>query len=173
MASAIHISVAEYLSTTYRPDCDFVDGMLKPRNVGEQPHASILTIVGSIFHERRVAWYVRALLAPRVQITPTRFRIPDVCILRRSDPKDPIITTPPLLCIEVLSKDDTLKDLQERVNDYSAMGVAHTWAIDPLLRVGYLASSRGFLQPEDGILRIPNTPIAIKLADVFAEMDEM
>ncbi len=67
----------------------------------------------------------------------------------------------------------SLRDLQERVNDYFAIGVAHIWAIDPLQRIGYVASPRGFIQPEDGTLRIPNTPISITLADVFTEMDEM
>lgn len=173
MASAILTPVREYLSTSYRPDRDFIDGELKERNVGEQPHASIQGILTAIFHANRDAWQVRALPEQRVQVTPTRYRIPDICILRRSDPKDPIITTPPLLCIEVLSKDDTLTELQERVNDYSAMGVAHIWAIDPLLRIGYVASPRGFVRPEDGTLSVPNTGITVRLADLFTEMDEM
>ncbi len=94
-------------------------------------------------------WQIRALPEQRVQVTTTRYRIPDVCVLRRSDPKDPIIARPPLLCIEVLSRDDTVRELQERVNDYSAMGVPHVWAVDPLLRVGYVASPRVFIQPEE------------------------
>ncbi len=173
MASTTLTPVLEYLNTTYRPDCDYVDGELKERNVGEQSHASIQGILTAIFHTHREAWQVRALPEQRVQVTPTRYRIPDICVLRRSDPKDPVISKAPLLCIEVLSKDDTLTEQQERVNDYSAMGVVHIWAIDPLLRIGYVASSRGFVQPDDGFLRIENTPIAIRLADLFAEMDEM
>lgn len=38
MATMAHISVSEYLRTTYRPDCDYIDGDVKERNVGEQPH---------------------------------------------------------------------------------------------------------------------------------------
>jgi hypothetical protein len=38
--------------------------------------------------------------------------------------------------------------------------------------VGYHASIGGFLQPEDGVLRVERTQIQISLADVFAEMDE-
>ena len=173
MASATLIPVLQYLNTSYRPDCDFVDGEVKERNVGEQPHASIQMILGAIFHAHRQEWEVRTLPEQRVQVTPTRYRVPDLCILRRSDAKEPIITRAPLLCIEVLSRDDTLKELQERVNDYSTMGVAHIWAIDPVLRVGYVASPRGFIQPEDGKLRIQGTPIVVDLADVFAELDAM
>jgi Uma2 family endonuclease len=173
MATATLIPVTEYLKTTYHPDCDYIDGELKERNVGEQPHASIQGILAGIFRDHRDTWAVRALPEQRVQVAAMRYRIPDVCILRRSDPKDPVVTTPPLICIEVLSKDDTLRELQEKVNDHFGMGVAHVWAIDPWLRIGYTASPRGFVQPEDGVLRVPDTPIAIQLADVFKEWDEM
>ena len=173
MASATLIPVLQYLNTTYRPDCDYLDGEVRERNVGEQPHASIQMAMAAIFHAQRFAWKVRVLPEQRVQVSPTRYRIPDICVLRRSDPKDPIITTPPLVCIEILSKDDTLRELQERVNDYSAMGVMNIWAIDPLLRVGYLASARGFVQPESDTLRVEGTPINVRLAEVFAELDEM
>ena len=30
------ISVREYLSTSYRPDCDYVDGEVQERNLGEK-----------------------------------------------------------------------------------------------------------------------------------------
>ena len=77
-----------------------------------------------------------------------------------------------MLCIEVLSTDDTLRETQERVNDYIAMGVEHVWVVDPWKRVGYHASVSGYTQPEDGFLRVAGTPIAVSLANLFAAMDE-
>ena len=41
MATSTLISVAEYLSTSYRPDCDYVDGEVQERNLGEYDHANI------------------------------------------------------------------------------------------------------------------------------------
>ena len=38
MKSAALISVAEYLRTAYSPDCDYVDGEVQERNVGEKDH---------------------------------------------------------------------------------------------------------------------------------------
>ena len=172
MASATLIPVSEYLATTYRPDRDFLDGVLKERNMGEQPHAQLQMILGRIFGNHRHDWAVRVLGDQRVQITPERYRIPDVCVLRSSDPKDPVIRFVPLLCIEILSRGDSLSDLQERVDDYAGLGVQHIWAIDPWKRRGWLASTQGFLQPADGILRIPGTGITISLAELFAELDE-
>ena len=172
MTGATLTPVTEYLSTTYRPDCDYLDGEVKERLVGEQPHAHTQIILAAIFREHRLAWQVRSLTEQRVQVSLTRYRIPDICVLRRSDPKDMVIAFAPLLCIEILSRADTLHALQERVNDYAAMGVAHIWAVDPWSRLAYYASPRGFMQPEDGVLSIAGTPIAIKLADLFAELDE-
>ena len=172
MATATLISVSEYLRTTYRPDRDFLAGILKERNMGEQPHARIQMILGRIFGVHRNDWRVRVLSEQRIQTSPDHYRIADVCVLRSSDPKDPIIRFPPLLCIEILSKDDTLGELQLRVNDYAGLGVEHIWAVDPWKRLAYVASPRGFLQPEDNILRIPATPIQIDLVTLFAELDE-
>lgn len=140
--------------------------------MGEQPHARLQMILGSIFNNRRHDWSVRVLSEQRVQTSATHYRIPDLCVLHSSDPKDPIVRFAPLLCIEILSKDDSFGDLQERVEDYAGLGVQHIWAIDPWKRRGWLASTIGFNQPADGILRIPNTPIEVSLAALFAELDE-
>lgn len=34
----VHVSVAEYLASSYRPDCDYVDGVIEERNLGEKEH---------------------------------------------------------------------------------------------------------------------------------------
>lgn len=172
MATATLIPVSEYLETSYRPDRDYVDGEVRERNVGEQPHGNLQIILGGIFREHRLSWGVRPLGGTRVQITPERFRVPDVCVVRSNDPKDLVIRFAPLLCIEILSRGDSLTELQERVDDYTSLGVQHIWAIDPWKRRAWYCSTRGFEQPADGILLIAGTPIAITLAGVFAELDE-
>jgi Uma2 family endonuclease len=78
-----------------------------------------------------------------------------------------------LVCIEVLSPADTLVAIRERVDDYRRMGVEHVWVVDPVGRHAYVASERGFEQPESGEFAVPGTAIRIVLAEVFAELDEM
>jgi len=172
MATAALIPVNEYLNTTYRPDRDYIDGELKERNMGEQPHSQVQAIIAGIFRENRKQWKVRVLTEQRVQTSATHYRIADVCVVRSSDPFDGIVRVPPLVCIEILSKGDTLSETQERVDDYQSMGVEHIWVVDPWKRHGYFASSRGFIQPSDGVLSLPGSPIRIVLEDIFAEMDE-
>ena len=35
------VPVEEYLGTSYRPDCDYVDGRIEERNFGEYEHSKI------------------------------------------------------------------------------------------------------------------------------------
>ena len=172
MATSSLIPVSEYLSTTYRPDRDYIDGELKERNVGEQPHAHVQGIITAIFYNNRKAWGVRPLPEQRLQISSSRYRIPDVCVVRNTDSKERIITFAPLLCIEILSADDSLRELQSRVDDYLAVGVQTIWAIDPWKRRGYCGSANGFKESGDGLLKIDGTAIEVSLADIFAQLDE-
>ena len=41
MPSRTLVSVAEYLRTSYDPDCDYVDGEIVERNVGERDHSEL------------------------------------------------------------------------------------------------------------------------------------
>ena len=45
MPTGTLISVEEYLATSYRPDCDYVDGRIEERNLGELDHSSLQTAV--------------------------------------------------------------------------------------------------------------------------------
>jgi len=155
------------MATTYRPDCDYVDGEVRERNWGEFEHSHLQGMVLAGFWARREEWNVLPLVEQRVQVSPTRFRVPDVTVLGPGQPRDPIITTPPLILIEVLSKDDTLRGMTERVDDYLNFGVQHVWIIDPALRRAYVCNRTGFHEPEGSELTVPDTPIRLVLKDLF------
>lgn len=172
MATLAVVPVSEYLSQAYEPDCDFVDGELEERNVGEELHSELQNILGAVLRLHRKEWSIRVLTEQRVQVAPDCFRVPDVCVVPSSKPRGRIISYPPLLCIEVLSPEDRMARVQVRVNDFARLGVENIWVLDPWERLAYYASPKGFEQPSDGVLRVPNTPIEINLAEIFAELDE-
>ncbi len=173
MATAVLIPVSEYLSTTYRPDCDYIDGVLKERTVGERPHSILQSIFAAVFLNNFDTWCAVAMTEQRVQINSSRYRIPDICVVRDTDPNDGIVSVAPLLCIEIISSEDRFSRLQERIDDFASIGVANLWVLDPVERVGYYASPRGFTKTDDGTLRIANSSIVISLAEVFAQMDKL
>ena len=173
MASTTLIPVSEYLTTTYRPDCDYVDGQLRERNVGERPHAFVQGILFQIFNSNRHAWGVVPAPDLRVQICANRFRIPDLSVMRRSEPTDNVVQKAPLICIEIFSPEDRIHRMQERIDDYLDMGVEHIWLIDRIARKAWIATSNGTHKPANAEFSIPGTPIRISLAEVFAELDDM
>jgi len=171
MSTATLISVEEYLATSYRPDRELIDGQLLERNLGEYDHSNLQAALTQWFRNRRREWNIRVVVEQRVQVKPDRFRIPDVSVISRDQPIEPIFTHPPLLCMEVLSKDDTLRSIENRVDDYLAFGVRHIWILDPLKLRAYVCTKGSFVEPEDGILSIPGSPIQIPLKDLFADLD--
>jgi Uma2 family endonuclease len=167
MAAATQISVTEYLNTTYRPDCDYVDGQVLERNLGEYEHARPQMRLGAYFFVREKEWRVRVVPEQRVQVSKTRFRIPDVCVVLEGSPVESIFRQPPFLCIEILSKDDSFRSVVDRLDDYLAMGVANVWGVEPYTRRGYSYNREGFLEAKDGILRTSNPNFEVPLAALF------
>jgi len=166
------IPVQVYLTTVYRPDCDFVDGRIEERNLGELEHSTFQMVFAGFFYINRREWGVVSLPEQRVQVSPTRFRVPDVCVLRRNEPRESIIRRPPLICIEILSPEDTVTKLQARVNDYEAMGVENIWCIDPLARRAWVATAHRSEEPQSGFFEVPGTLIRIEIAEAFRLFDE-
>ena len=42
------VGVEEYLSTVYRPDCDYLDGVVVERNLGQFDHADLQGALSAI-----------------------------------------------------------------------------------------------------------------------------
>ncbi|HLI76744.1 MAG TPA: Uma2 family endonuclease [Acidobacteriaceae bacterium] len=171
-ATTTPVPLAEYLASSYRPDRDYLEGEVKERRLGERPHSLVQAYFVRVFGVNGREWKVWVQPEQRVQVRPERYRVPDICVLVRDQPFENIVTHPPLLCLEILSPGDSLSELQERVDDYAAMGVQHIWTVDPTRRRAYLASPTGFVQPQGRELAIPGTPIRISLDELFAELDE-
>ncbi len=121
MASSILISVTEYLRSTYRPDCEYVDGRVEERNVGEHDHAAVQAALILWFGRHQEEWRIEVLPEQRIRIAENRFRVPDVCLVSLDQPVEQVLTRPPLVCIEILSPEDTLRRMQERITDYQKL----------------------------------------------------
>ena len=167
------LSVEEYLSTGYDPDCEYDDGRIVERNLGEFEHSFLQIILGTIFTNNMDAWGVFGLTEQRVQIKPRRFLIPDVCVLRLGLPRERILTRPPLIAIEILSPEDTLRRASLKAIEYLEFGVEHVWVIDPEKRVAYNGSMDGLQIVPTGELSVPGTPISVSIHELFAKLDRI
>src|ERR1044071_9455982 len=139
MASRTLISVEEYLRTSYRPDCDYVDGEVLERNIGEKSHAKLQKAILSHLSAREKELGIWVIQEQRVQVSAKRFRIPDICVTL-GEPNEEILRKPPFIRIEILSPEDRWSRIEQRLDDYLAMGVPYAWVLDPATKSAYTAT---------------------------------
>jgi Uma2 family endonuclease len=162
------ISVQEYLSTAYQPDCDYVDGEVLERNFGDADRARTLAAVASYLYVRRKEWNIAALIGIRVRVQPERFRVPDIRVVLGM-PDEQILTKPPFLCIEILSPEDRWSRVEARIKDFIAMGVPYIWVLDPQTKRAFIETpADGLREVKDGFLRTENPSFIVPLSEFFS-----
>jgi Uma2 family endonuclease len=159
------VSLSEYLETSYRPDCDYLDGELLERNVGELDHSGLQMSLSYYLYSRKKQWGIWVLPEQRVQVKAKRFRVPDITVLT-GPPAGQIIQQPPFLCVEILSPSDRMAEMQERIDDYLNFGVRYVWLIHPKTRRAFVYTADGMCEAKDGILSTENPEISVSLADL-------
>ena len=163
------VSLKEYLATAYEPDCDFVDGSIEERNVGEWDHSRLQFRICAYFLARYETQGMRVLTELRIRVAHGRVRIPDICVFL-ADPKQRVPSTPPFLCIEILTPEDRMSSVEVRINDFLAMGVNTVWVLDPETRQAFAANAAdGLREVKTGVLRTESPVIEMALAGVFEE----
>lgn len=165
------MSIDEYRRWSEGPDVEFVDGQVVERSMGGYDHSTIQTLLAAWFLRHDVDWGTRTRVELRVQVSSLRFRIPDICVLRQDEPIEQVITRAPLICIEVLSPDDSFSSMRERVADYVAMGVENIWLFDPSSREGFVCTATEWKHPTDGVFSVSGSPIFVDMAEIFAGLD--
>jgi len=146
------VSVDEYLCTSYPDgDCEYVDGEIVERNVGEIDHASV---------QSRVAVYLLthypqfwAAVAVRVQVQSSRIRVPDVTLVAGPRPAGRIVTAPP----------------QEKIDDYLAFGIPYVWVVNAQTGRGYVHTAEAAREAKDGILRTADPATELPLYELLGK----
>jgi Uma2 family endonuclease len=164
MSARTLISVEDYLASAYEPDCDFVDGHIEERNVGEVTHARLQLRIGAYLLARYESQGIVGMTEVRVQIRPSRFRVPDVCVTL-GEPGEEVLTKPPFICIEILSPEDRMSRVEVRINDYLAMGVPYVWVLDPETKQAFTAT--GLQEVKSGVLKTENPTLEVPLGEIF------
>ncbi len=169
MAIAELITADRYLHTSFEHDAEFVEGRIIERPLPTWEHSSIQ---GHLLEVLRPAGRRLGLHFGPEQRVRTRgqvFRVPDVCAVF-DKPAGPegrrIVTTPPYLCVEILSPDDTTSETLEKVREYLAFGVSWVWVIDPVTRNGQIHSAAGVQSVNDGIFSTDRLRIDLAEADL-------
>ncbi|MBX9604370.1 MAG: Uma2 family endonuclease [Bryobacteraceae bacterium] len=167
MPAEAMIPVEEYLATHFRPDCDYVDGRIEERNVGERDHSRLQALLTFYLIQRENESRIRTLTEQRIRIAEARFRIPDVCVCLGELPRGQVLTSPPFLCVEILSPLDTVQAMESRIREYLDFGVPFVWLIDPRTRRAWIYSGNSREEAVDGVLRTFSPDLSVPVAELF------
>ena len=86
MAAPTLIPIELYLHSAcdYEPDAEYVDGEIELRPMGEYDHTNWQTAILQWFLLHTREWNIRVRPEQRVQVNPTRYRVPDVVVFDHS-----------------------------------------------------------------------------------------
>ncbi len=172
MATLALVSISEYLRSSYEPDAEYVDGRIEERVMGELDHGDLQGALVELLRNKANRTYFKAIPEWRVQVSATRFRVPDIALRRADAPREQVATYPPLLCMEILSPEDTMRRTLVKVKDYLAMGVLQVWVFDTESRSVHVYDGKSAIEHSSGVLMIPGTPVTVNLEEVFSTLDQ-
>lgn len=158
----------EYLLTSYRPDCDYVDGFVLERNLGTHPHGRLQTLIAAYLLQREQQWRIHTVVEVRLKIRPRKYRVPDVMALALAPSYPALIEQPPVLCIEIVLPDDKLADLVIRAGDYLSIGVPVTWILDPETKRAFIYTDKGTIESSEPVMR--HGRIELPIAELFQQL---
>jgi Uma2 family endonuclease len=134
MATKAQITAEQYLHMTFEHDAEYVRGEIVERSMPDNVHSLIqfliLMEIGRLIRTHPL--FPRPEL--RLRLAPEVYRIPDISVFAGEEPKQSVPSTPPLLVIEILSKDDRHHDLMEKLEEYRVWGVPNIWVVYPLAK---------------------------------------
>lgn len=167
MSTTAGVSLDEYLSTHYEPECELIGGELLRKPMGTEGHADVQIRLGAAL--------LRLLkgsdFKPGTEISfrhGSDVRIPDVSVYRRGARLyKGILDEPPILCIEIVSPSQSPSELFVKSETYHSWGVPFCWIVDPVKQSAWeyhagVAPGR----VEDGLRA---GEIVVSLAEIFEE----
>ena len=102
-----------------------------------------------------------------MKVGEAHYRVPDLYIVAGPEPEEAVPSTPPLVCIEILSPEDRKSRMDRKIAGYLAFGVRYVWVLDPKIKTACVYSTGGMQEVKDGSLSIEGWPVEMPLSEVF------
>jgi Uma2 family endonuclease len=134
MATKAQITAEQYLHMTFEHDAEYVHGEIVERSMPDLIHGRIQFLIAQALGPLSRSFPLYPCFEVRMRLAPDVYRIPDVAMYADELPRERVPTTPPLLVIEILSRDDRYHDLMEKLEEYRVWGVPNIWVVDPLAK---------------------------------------
>jgi Uma2 family endonuclease len=167
MSTKTQIRSEDYLRMTFEHDAEFVRGAIVERRMPDEIHSAIQFLIllkfGSLVHSYSL--YPRPEI--RMRVGRDRYRIADIAIFAGLHPQ-PVPETPPLVIVEILSKDDRYSDVMQKLEEYREWGVANIWVIDPFTKRFSLYTELGLHNVSS--FSLSDYPFQLTPAELFADL---
>ena len=168
MATKSLMSVEEYLHTSFDGcDCEYVDGEIVERNMGELGHSTIQYELMRLLGLLAASLGLQIKPEIRIRIGSSRYRIPDIGVWLPGDIGKRIPTVPPFLAIEILSPEDRWPRMHTKIQEYLGYGVEWIWVIDPEERAAWCFNQGNPTGTRSETLRTEDPVIEIPLSQVL------
>jgi len=167
------VSADEYLNSSYRPDVEFVDGVLVERGMPTIAHGLLQVLITLWLGQYRKQLRFGLLTETRTQIVErSRYRIPDVMLCSLPLPAGKVVDSIPWAVIEILSPDDTVSEQLMRFRDYKQVGVRHMILLDPEQLIAYRFENGSLIATEFTSLELPSGLLPFDTATLFRQLAE-
>jgi len=113
---------------------------------------------------------IHVFLSLKFCVAPRCYRVPDIAVTTHKIPKG-ILRESPFLCVEVLSPEDRMSRLDERVDDFLAIGVKYIWLVAPRRKKAWIYTSEGRREATN-FLTTSSPDLALPLEEIFTALDE-
>jgi Uma2 family endonuclease len=159
------MTVDEYLHTSF-PDLDkeYRDGEVVERTLPDYLHAKTQGLLAAFFFAFRKTLRLYAAPEVRLKLQHNHYLIPDISVFHPNEPSERVPCSPPFVVIEILSPDDRLTAVREKLQEYRQWGVPHVWLVDPHSRRLYTCEE-GLV--EVATLRISELRLEVTPGDIF------
>ena len=168
MSTKVLMNVEEYLRTSFDgADCEFLDGEVVERNMGELPHGDLHANLTRLLWPLRSQLGIRVVTEIRIQIHSRRYRVADIAVWRDDNIGTGIPTVPPFLVVEILAPEDRMVRMAPKIQEYLSIGVEWVWIIDPAEQTALCYSQKDPRGAVCDVLRTENPAIEIPLDRAF------
>jgi Uma2 family endonuclease len=167
VATKTQITAEQYLRMTFEHDAEFVHGEIVERTMPDYIHGRLEGLLFARFDSLRQSHQLYPSVEVRLNLGPEVYRIPDVSVFA-APPQQAVPETPPLIVIEILSKDDRHSDVMQKLEEYLAWGVANIWVVDPIAK-RFSAFNQLGLQNVSSF-SLPNYPFQLTPSGLFSDL---
>ncbi|MGD0136242.1 MAG: Uma2 family endonuclease [Bryobacteraceae bacterium] len=103
-----------------------------------------------------------------MRVAPGVHRTPDLAVFAGQEPKHSVPSEPPLLVIEIISKDDRHRDLTVKLEEYRVWGVPNIWIVNPIAKRFVTCTEWGLHNVSS--LALPDYPFELTPAALFSDL---